>query len=83
MTVFKEINGKIVIIPSLYGRNNFDSFVVSNILQGNVLYADIKKAFKYVRPSELQLLRGNTSKGSNNKILTKETFVKRLVKDDQ
>lgn len=79
ITILRDTNGKVNVIPSMYGRNNFDAFVASNIKQGNLIYIDQKKASKAIRPQELQLLKEDSLKGSMDSILTKEDLVNRNV----
>lgn len=79
ITILRDTNGKVNVIPSMYGRNNFDAFVASNIKQGNLIYIDQKKASKAIRPQELQLLKEDSLKGSIDSILTKEELVNRNV----
>lgn len=76
MVVLKPVNGKINIIPSIYGKDNFENFIKNNLEAGNILYVDKNKASVYARPNGLQLPKGSITKGSTNSILTKEQIVK-------
>lgn len=46
LVILKEIKNQIILIPSVYGRNDFEEFVITNLEQGNVKYIDKKKALK-------------------------------------
>jgi hypothetical protein len=49
-------------ISSIYGRNNFDGFILSNINAKSTLWVDEKKALNTVRPLELQSLQVDSAK---------------------
>ncbi len=76
ITILRDTQGKINVIPSMYGKDNFNSFVASNIKEGNLIYIDEEKALKTIRPQELQLLKEDSLKGSIYNIRRKEEFVK-------
>ena len=46
LVILKETDNEIIVIPSIYGRNDFEEFVKTNLEQGNVKYIDKKKAPK-------------------------------------
>lgn len=75
ITILRDTQGKINVIPSMYGKDNFNSFVASNIKEGNLIYIDEEKALKTIRPQELQLLKEDSLKGSIYNIRRKENFV--------
>ena len=63
-------NGKrINIIPTAYGRNNFDNYIKNLQKENKILYIDKKNLLSHI--SKVQFPRGN-SKGSNNSIIYKE-----------
>lgn len=76
ITILRDTNGKVNVIPSMYGKDNFNSFAANNIQEGNLVYIDQEKASKTIRPQELQLLKEDSLKGSINSIRTKEDIVK-------
>ena len=78
ITILRDTQGKINVIPSMYGKDNFNSFVASNIKEGNLIYIDEEKALKTIRPQELQLLKEDSLKGSIYNIRRKENFVNTL-----
>ena len=78
ITILRDTQGKINVIPSMYGKDNFNSFVASNIKEGNLIYIDEEKALKTIRPQELQLLKEDSLKGSIYNIRRKEEFVNAL-----
>ena len=78
ITIVRDTQGKINVIPSMYGKDNFNSFVASNIKEGNLIYIDEEKALKTIRPQELQLLKEDSLKGSIYNIRRKENFVNTL-----
>ena len=78
ITILRDTQGKINVIPSMYGKDNFNSFVASNIKEGNLIYIDEEKALKTIRPQELQLLKEDSLKGSIYNIRRKEDFVNTL-----
>lgn len=59
----------------MYDKDNFNSFVASNIKEGNLIYIDKEKALKTIRPQELQLLKEDSLKGSIYNIRRKENCV--------
>ena len=64
---------KINIIPSVYGRNKFDSYLKSCIEQNKIIYANRKVLTSRAR---VQFPRG--SKNSSNIIIDKEDIVNSL-----
>lgn len=78
ITILRDTECKVNVIPSMYGKDNFNNFVAGNIKEGNLLYIDQEKALKTIRPQELQLLKEDNLKDSIENIQTKEDVVKRL-----
>jgi hypothetical protein len=56
IVILRPTDTGINVIPSVYGKDNFDDFVKKTIDDGKVLIVDKKKADKNFRQNELQLL---------------------------
>ncbi|MBR6597850.1 MAG: hypothetical protein IKL37_01870 [Alphaproteobacteria bacterium] len=74
VSIVRKTDGSYNVIPSVYGKDNFENFVANNIKDGNLLYIDENKA-AIIRPSSLQLLGVYNSNLSNNNCITKNTLV--------
>ena len=74
VSIVRKTDGSYNVIPSVYGKDNFENFVANNIKDGNLLYIDENKA-AIIRPSSLQLLGVYNSNLSNNNYITKNTLV--------
>ena len=86
VAIIKPTDGFSNIIPSMYGRNEFDNFVENNINAGMVRYVDKKRVSQIVRPSSLQLLgvdnsRNHVSTVSN--VLQKSDIVNDISYQDR
>jgi hypothetical protein len=57
IAILRPVDSGINIIPSLYGKDNFDNFVKKTIDNEKVLFVDKNKAAENFRPQELQLLK--------------------------
>ncbi|MCI6317535.1 MAG: Eco57I restriction-modification methylase domain-containing protein [Spirochaetia bacterium] len=70
--------GRIVIneITSMYGKDNEIDFVMDNIIEGNLIYADKKRSLEWERECKVQFLtQGLPPQGSTSNILTKDRLV--------
>lgn len=70
--------GRIVIneITSMYGKDNEFDFVMDNIIEGNLIYADKKRSLEWERECKVQFLtQGLPPQGSTSNILTKDRLV--------
>ena len=70
-------------VASLYGKKNIETFVISQINAGNLKYIDKNKSLSWSQSRGLQLPKlADTTRGSNNSILTKEDIVNRYYEQN-
>lgn len=81
--ILNSTSGGINIILSTYGRKNFNDYFEKDIKVGNLVYVDSKRASKTILPSELQLLKMYSAKGSNFNIAKKEDIVKSFMENEK
>lgn len=82
IAILKDTNNKINVIPSVYGKDNFNNFIKNNIEEKNIIYFDDKKISKYIRPQELQLLKEDIFR-DNGIIQQKTEIVKNLFMEKE
>ncbi|MCL2144908.1 MAG: hypothetical protein FWH43_05400 [Endomicrobia bacterium] len=72
IAILRPPRNKIVRIPSIYGKDNFDYFMDLNIEKENLIYTDMAQAKKILQPSAIEFLN---SRSQN--ITTKEFILKK------
>ena len=77
-------NSSLLVITSMYGKDNEIGFVKTNIDEGNLIYADIKRSLEWERECKVQFLtQGLSQQGSNLNILTKDRLVNFISADSR
>ncbi len=74
VSIIRKTDGSYNVVPSVYGKDNFESFVANNVKDGNLLYIDENKVAA-IRPSSLQLLGVYNDNLSSNNYITKSDVV--------
>lgn len=74
VSIIRKTDGSYNVIPSVYGKDNFENFVANNVKDGNLIYLDENKVAA-IRPFSLQLLGVYNDNLSNNNYITKSDVV--------
>ena len=49
VSIMKSTSGNYNVIPSVYGKDNFENFIINNLKENNLLYINENKA-DVIRP---------------------------------
>lgn len=78
VSIIRKTDGSYNVIPSVYGKDNFENFVANNVKDGNLIYMDENKVAA-IRPFSLQLLGVYNDNLSNNNYITKKDVVNQNI----
>jgi hypothetical protein len=79
VSIIRKTDGSYNVIPSVYGKDNFENFVANNVKDGNLIYMDENKVAA-IRPFSLQLLGVYNDNLSKNNYITKKDVVNQNIK---